>query len=1063
MEYRVGNCFVSRTPLLSIEDYGCVFNEDDSQHMASNLLNKFRDPFLLETLAVTSYELYEELLKVKNMESHHYSEHFLSTLIKYYIRLTTRPTPYGLFAGVSLGNFGDKTDMCITDAACHKKNARVDMEWLYSVVKKIESNTEIRKKLLVKSNNYTFVSGNRLEKPTRTFLQINGVSNEIGTSIRYTKQVQTVLEYANDLISYPDLLALIEKNNPTVPTEILELFLAQLLDNEFLITELRPPLFNVDPLTYVINILSKIKDCEEVEDYLNGLVIIKEKINSYNHTSIGEGLTLFDEIINIMKPLHESSNYLQVDMKVLTNNNELDISIKKELEDFMNAILSITPKNDFSDEYISYVDSFLEKYGVDAQVPILELLDANSGLGTPVYYQHDTAIYNTVKHPKSIQERRLEEIIKRKSIDAIKCDMHTIELTDEDIKYISNGRAGEIKKLQEYGKQVLPSFELFVLVHSYVPKEKKEKHFLSIAPAVASSGVGRSFGRFRYMFSSSETECLNKQFDDIKKSFPEDIMVEIAEIPEKGRLSNIAMNISDCNYQLMLSSNSCENKSIININDLYVAVEKRSRKLIIRSKQLNKNVILTSTNMLNPVLASNAVRFLKEISGKYAYDPTMTLLHIINQKGEYNPRITYKHIIIKPETWTISTKILNLDSFSENHFYFKFDEFKKKWDLPRYVFLTQHDNRLLLDLSNRNHQREIFYAMRKNPDVPIILSEKTCEDTEYVALDTTGKNYVTEVVVPFIFNQQSKEKTAKQIRPTIKSDVRLNAMNIHQKELVLFPYEKNWLYFKLYGYEKRKSELFALLYEKLEYYVQQGLINKYFFIRYADPKSHLRIRMQVKEKRYFQVVFENFIEEAKRYRTDGMISSVVLDTYQREVERYGGSTLINNAEEYFFYDSHFVLKFLSEYMVQENDRCCVGISVIVMSLYTFGLSMEEIEIFLDNRSNQHDFREEYRLNRKIFMAAADIKSNWSKMRQNNKYLQIYNDLVELKNHMGKYAREIWATDNKGMLTNYPIDIATALSHMFCNRLMGNNNWERKVYALARHSIRDLQAYQRYVS
>lgn len=58
--------------------------------------------------------------------------------------------------------------------------------------------------------------------------------------------------------------------------------------------------------------------------------------------------------------------------------------------------------------------------------------------------------------------------------------------------------------------------------------------------------------------------------------------------------------------------------------------------------------------------------------------------------------------------------------------------------------------------------------------------------------------------------------------------------------------------------------------------------------------------MQVKEKRYFQVVFENFIEEAKRYRTDGMISSVVLDTYQREVERYGGSTLINNAEEYFF-------------------------------------------------------------------------------------------------------------------------------------------------------------------
>ena len=47
------------------------------------------------------------------------------------------------------------------------------------------------------------------------------------------------------------------------------------------------------------------------------------------------------------------------------------------------------------------------------------------------------------------------------------------------------------------------------------------------------------------------------------------------------------------------------------------------------------------------------------------------------------------------------------------------------------------------------------------------------------------------------------------------------------------------------------------------------------------------------------------------------------------------------------------------------------------------------------------------------------------------------------------------------LTNSRLDIVSAVIHMFCNRFVGSNAWERKIYALARHGVHDLVGYLRY--
>ena len=124
-------------------------------------------------------------------------------------------------------------------------------------------------------------------------------------------------------------------------------------------------------------------------------------------------------------------------------------------------------------------------------------------------------------------------------------------------------------------------------------------------------------------------------------------------------------------------------------------------------------MICTLVLIKNPLSGSNAVRFLREISSVYRYDIIGTIAKIINVDYEYCPRIVYKHVIIRPETWVISKDILNLVNGSREEFNQKFIEFRQKWNVPRYVLLTEFDNRLLLDLENPLHVNEVYSIVKK--------------------------------------------------------------------------------------------------------------------------------------------------------------------------------------------------------------------------------------------------------------------------------------------------------------------------------------------------------------
>lgn len=1056
IDYIACDFFATRLPILSLNHYFNMFSNKAEQKIKNQLFTLFEEEQLKEPLAIASIDSYNAINRFASLDSSKASEKISSTLLKYYIRLSTRPTPYGAFSGLAMGNFAEDSNMYVSEIAHHTKRARVDMEWLYVVIREIESNHKIKNLLKFKFNDFVFENGDRLEKLNKTFLELNSEENESSTTIRNTRQVQIVRELSQDFVPFSELLEYLSEKNPGVSQDRIEVFLEQLVDNEFLISELRPPLVNTDTLEYVIHILERINFDSEAKRYLLLLTDIKEEISQYNLQSIGSGLHIFESIISKMQNIYECKNYLQIDTKLSMESNQLSYQLKQDLEEFVSAMVKITPQYKKSAEYTHYIRLFLEKYGYGVTVPVLELLDPDKGLSAPSYYLQSPNRSVAPRQSKSLKEERLEKVINRKLIQSLKIKQKTIEIDDNDIQYIAGNEEQE-----KYIDQLdfLQSFELLLLAHPRNIKDTEDKFSVTLAPVFASDSIGKTFGRFRDMFSEKETTSLSKELSKQKEFFSDYVVAEIAEVPERGRTSNVSMNISDYDYQIMLSTNGCEGKKQLSINDLYIGVDKKTNQFFIKSKSLNKRVLVTMSSMLNPLSGSNAVRFLREISSVYRYDIIGTIAKIVNVDYEYCPRIVYKHVIIRPETWVISKDILNLVNGSREEFNQKFIEFRQKWNVPRYVLLTEFDNRLLLDLENPLHVNEVYSIVKKENTRVIKLAEMTCDFDEYAAKDKDGNPYVTEIVVPFVLsnNNVTSKSNKKDEYILTTSDVEKNALQITTDERLLIPGQDDWFYFKLYGYSKRKNELIAYLYNKLESLIANHKAKQYFFIRYSDPEQHLRVRVRSEKEMKF-IVFDELISLFVQFRDVGLISEVVVDTYEREIVRYGGTGLIEDAEKYFFYDSRAVMKiiYMQQLKKEKINLDYIGVSFITMAMEAFQLSLKEREELLNSISKQSLYRKEFQQERRNLIGAVNLTEQWKEIRNKVEYPYVYDYLTELFVPLKQYADKVYQLDQEGSLTNTVENIMRSVIHMFCNRLVGNNNWENKIYALTRHATHDLK-------
>jgi thiopeptide-type bacteriocin biosynthesis protein len=154
---------------------------------------------------------------------------------------------------------------------------------------------------------------------------------------------------------------------------------------------------------------------------------------------------------------------------------------------------------------------------------------------------------------------------------------------------------------------------------------------------------------------------------------------------------------------------------------------------------------------------------------------------------------------------------------------------------------------------------------------------------------------------------------------------------------------ENWIYFKLYtGYKTADTILSNTLPVIISQLNTQNILDKWFFIRYSDPKFHLRLRFCVNDTKNISTVISVFNQEIAPYIDGDLVWKVQIDTYQRELERYG-ATSMEYSESIFHFDSEAIQNILSVLEYNENDqqRWLLSLKMLDALLIDFELDIDQ--------------------------------------------------------------------------------------------------------------------------
>ena len=204
MDYDVWDSFMIRTPAIpfcDLEEYRNS-NKDIYEFISEN---EFLDNFFKNALLISSKSLYYSY--INKPEKRKKYRNLCQGLLKYFIRASSRPTPYGSFANVSIGEFGQNTKI---EKEYEIIDIKVDTDWANGLIKKLEDDSTIFKNLYLKFNDICYVNGDRLKNPYFANRgNLTNSSEEIKeNSIRFTNLVKLVKNNSQKFIKYSDLFCI---------------------------------------------------------------------------------------------------------------------------------------------------------------------------------------------------------------------------------------------------------------------------------------------------------------------------------------------------------------------------------------------------------------------------------------------------------------------------------------------------------------------------------------------------------------------------------------------------------------------------------------------------------------------------------------------------------------------------------------------------------------------------------------------------------------------------------------------------------------------------------------
>ncbi len=876
-----------RAPLLPVECYRALADEKREAELLS-------DARVLTAVAVGSPSLLGAIERFNQSAlTERDAGRMRAKLRRYQIRMATRPTPYGLFAGVSLASWGDATDLRVR-ATSSRTRSRPDMEWLMNLVMAAEADTQIRKHLSFVVNPLAVLEAGRLVLSERA---PNGRNNPgVPVSLKATNVVKRVLALACNPIRYEDLVARLCEATPSATVEKVERLLNELWEQTVLLTDLRPPLTTNSPARYAAERLARIPAAAETSAKLDRFI---GALSTWDGLKTEERTEGFKSLLSEAGiPLDGSQPVpVQVDM-AMSLEGRIGKIVAREAAQMAELLMRLSPFPRGMAILAGYRQQFVNRYGPDREVALKELLDTQRGLGPPSFHGHA----GTGPDPAKAAQRA--QTLTQLACTALRRHERAVLLDESLVQRLETSRPGY--------DAAPASLDINLLLGARSAAAIDSGDFVMVlGPNLGAQSAGRNLGRFADLLAPDGAVALEQTAAAEQAHAPDRLCAEAVYLPANFRLANVVIRPPVRTYEVALGvTPGVPFDRVIPLDELVVGVD--HGRFYVRWPAVGKRVNFSAGHMLNTHNAPAVIRFLSELS-----NDGKTLLSSFDwgpaESFQYLPRVQAGRMVLRPAQWRIQKSEFAVDSPAA--FRSSLEAWRKDWDVPPLVSLTVGDNRLILDLDQDMEAGELKAEIQKLEAFQSIVVQEVLPALDETWLQGAEGHYYSELVVSLILRPQVKPPAgARTSISTSASDSPQASRAEPAPRSRLYPPGSEWLFVKLYCPRNLENDVIpASMLMFAENAVAAGLADSWFFIRYADPDSHIRLRFHGSPSKLSGQLFSMLSAWAAELMAQGTCLKFAFDTYDSEIERYGGAAGMAAAEALFAADSKCAAKLLQEW------------------------------------------------------------------------------------------------------------------------------------------------------
>ena len=616
---------------------------------------------------------------------------------RYFERACTRPTPFGLFAGCSMGAVGEQTQIQLCEQKKYRRVTRLDMNYICALTQQIERDGKIREQLRYYLNNSAYRVGDnhryveyRYHKARRAH-QITQLEN--------SDYLQKILAKAKNGAVFPDLAALLVDEEINI--EEATAFIHELVDAQILVSELDSAITNTEPLT---TLMAKLREISTGDGYIiDVLSEMDSQLRCVDGRPIGSSGDIYPAIIkNVEKTRIDTEiKYLfQADMfkpveQAIVSRGILD-DIQQALS-FLNKVNSPAARSSI----LQFKENFTKRYG-EREMPLLFVLDSELGIG----YAGNTSgdmnplVDNLViprGNPSAKPQPSIQSILMQKFRQS---SQKVIELTDDDVKD---------------AEAVWDDFPPTISVMCQLLQDDDAGRSFYLQSAGGSSAANL-LGRFCHL----DERILNHTLAITQKEAqlsPDVIYAEIVHLPE-SRTGNILLRPVLRPYEISYLAKSGVSEAFeLRPDDLSVTV--RNSRIVLRSKSLDKEVVprMSTAHNYSGQNSMPVYHFLCDLQHQNGRAGVGFSWNEMAQQLDYLPRVVYKNCVLSQARWMVREKEIKVffDIKDDAGLLEKIKEWQNERGIPDNVLLSDGDNELYINMNHPVSVRSWLSVVKKRP------------------------------------------------------------------------------------------------------------------------------------------------------------------------------------------------------------------------------------------------------------------------------------------------------------------------------------------------------------